>query len=74
MIKIDTEKMTFKLEGTIPRLLVELEYAIADLFTQMVVSEDMDKETAEKLINESKDFGIDKATRTISEVWRRHEK
>ena len=38
MIKVDAERKIFVLFGTVPRLLVELEYIFADLYTQMYVS------------------------------------
>ena len=58
MIKVDAKNNIFDLNGGVPRLLVELEYIVADIYTKMVVSELIDEEVAERLLEESKEYGM----------------
>ena len=68
MIKVDAKNNIFDLNGGVPRLLVELEYIVADIYTKMVVSELIDEEVAERLLEESKEYGIERAKVAIKEV------
>ena len=70
MIKVDAERKIFELKGTVPRLLVELEYIFADLYTQMYVSQGLSSDVIYELMDEARENGIDAAWDAILETRR----
>ena len=70
MIKVDAERKIFNLQGTVPRLLVELEYIFADLYTQMYISQGLSSDVIYELLDEARENGIDKAWDAILETRR----
>ena len=70
MIKVDAERKIFELNGTVPRLLVELEYIFADLYTQMYVSQGLSTDVIYELMDEARENGIDAAWDAILETRR----
>ncbi len=70
MINVDGERKIFKLQGSVPRLLVELEYIFSDLYTQMYVSQGLSSDVIYELLDDARENGIDKAWDAILETRR----
>ena len=67
MINVNAEEKVFNLDGSVPRLLVELEYIFADLFTKMYISERLSTDVIDELFREAKENGVNAAWDVIYE-------